>query len=419
MKVSRFLAFLMIVALFFALAIPTYSKIWNGITLGLDLKGGFDVLYQVKDTADEKVTSEGMIAVKNAIENRINNAVGVAEPNIQIENGTRIRVQIAGLFSQEEAKKLLVQSANLEFKAPDGTVLATGKDIKSNAKYVISQDTNAPQVAIEFKDAKLFQKITETYVGQRVSIWLDGVQIQDPVINEPIYGGKAVINGQKDADAAKELANYLNAGALPYPMEELSSLSVSPTLGDEALHMTLYAGLVAFALIFVFMVTYYRLPGLIAMIALLMYAYLLFAVVRYMNITLTLPGLAALVLGIGMAVDVNIIAIERIKDEFRAGKSLLSAVIMGQKRSMPTIIDANITSIIAGFLMYWFGTGAIKSFAVAHIISVLATFLTAVLISRLLLQLLVRSNIIRNTWWYGAPRSIATTGVVRKGGAKK
>lgn len=419
MKVSRFLAFLMIVALFFALAIPTYSKIWNGITLGLDLKGGFDVLYQVKDAGDDKVTQEGMIAVKNAIERRVDKS-GIAEPVIQIEEGNRIRVQIAGLFSQEEAKKMLVQSAKLEFKAPDGTVLATGKDIKSNAKYVTDDKTNQAQVSIEFKDAKLFQNITEKYVGQNVAIFLDDKLLQNPVINQPIYGGAAVINGQKDADEAKKLANYLNAGALPYPLDELSSFSVSPTLGEEALHMTLYAGEIAFVLILVFMVVYYRLPGLVAMIALLMYAFLLFAVVRYMHITLTLPGLAALVLGIGMAVDVNIIATERIKDEFRAGKSLLSAVIMGQKRSMPTIIDANITSIIAGFLMYWFGTGAIKSFAVAHIISVLATFITAVLISRLMLQLLVRSNIIRNTWWYGAPRSIATSGVVRKkGGAKK
>ncbi|KEO82240.1 protein translocase subunit SecD [Tumebacillus flagellatus] len=418
MKVSRLLAFLMIVALFFALAVPTYSKIWNGITLGLDLKGGFDVLYQVKDSPDEKVTSEGMIAVKNAIEHRVD-AAGITEPVIQIESGNRIRVQIAGLFSQEEAKKLLVQSAKLEFKAPDGTVLATGKDIKSNAKYVLDQQTNSPEVSIEFKDPKLFQSITEKYVGQNVSIWLDDKQLQNPRIQVVIYDGKAVINGQESAESATAMANYLNAGALPYPLEEISSFSVSPTLGDEALHDTLYAGVVAFVLIFVFMVFYYRLPGLVAMIALLMYAYLLFAVFRYMHITLTLPGLAALVLGIGMAVDVNIIAAERIKDEFRHGKSLLSALIMGQKRSMPTIIDANITSMIAGFLMYWFGTGAIKSFAVAHIISILATFLTAVLISRLMLQLLVRSNIVRNTWWYGAPRSIATKGVVRKGGAKK
>ncbi|MGB8954298.1 MAG: protein translocase subunit SecD [Tumebacillaceae bacterium] len=410
-KWSRLLGFLLIVVLFFALAVPTYKNIWGGITLGLDLQGGFDVLYQVKDSPTDKVTMEGLKATKNAIEKRIDSN-GIAEPNITIEGTDRIRVQIAGQFDQNEAKKMLVQTPKLEFKAPDGTVLATGADIKSNAQFVTDPQTGAPQVSIEFKEASKFADMTRTYVGQQIAIYLDDKLIQNPRVSEPILTGKGVI-GQTDPKEARAMANYLNAGALPYPLQEISSYSVSPTLGDEALHMTLYAGLISFLLILVFMVVYYRIPGLIAMIALLMYAYLLFAVVHLMGITLTLPGLAALILGIGMAVDVNIIAIERMKDEFRQGKSLLSAVIMGQKRSMPTIIDANITSIIAGFIMYFMGTGQVASFAVAHIISVLATFLTAVLISRLLLQLFVRSNLVRNTWWYGAPRAVA------KGGAKK
>ncbi|HEU4964318.1 MAG TPA: SecD/SecF family protein translocase subunit [Bacilli bacterium] len=402
-KWSRLLGFLLILALFFGLAVPTYKSIWNGITLGLDLQGGFDVLYELEPKqAGQKVDMEGLIATQDAIDRRINES-GISEPMIQIEGTDRIRVQLAGVFSQEEAKKMIVQSPKLEFKAPDGTVLATGEDIKSNAKFVTDSRTNAPQVAIEFKDPRKFEDITEKYLGQIVAIWLDDKPLQEPVIQAVIHDGHAVIS-QSDADQARAMAKYLNSGSLAYKLNELSSFSVSSTLGSEALTKTLQAGLYAFGLIFLFMVIVYRLPGLIAMIALLMYAYLLFTIVRFMGIVLTLPGLAALVLGIGMAVDVNIIATERMKDEFRVGKSLLSAVIMGQKRSMPTIIDANITSIIAGFLMYWFGTGQIKSFAVAHIISVLATFLTAVLISRLMLQLLVRSNVIKNTWWYGAPK---------------
>ncbi|ARU63708.1 protein translocase subunit SecD [Tumebacillus avium] len=412
-KWSRFVGFLLIVVLFFALAVPTYQGIWKGITLGLDLQGGFDVLYEVQDSPEgEKVTDEGVISTIKAIERRIDKE-GVSEPNIQKEGANRIRVQLAGVFDQSEAKKLLVQTAQLRFLAPDGTtVLATGKDLKPNAKYVSDQNTGAPQVAVEFKDPDKFKKITEDYLGQPVAIELDGKIITAPTIQVVIYDGKAVINGQEDVKEATELANLLNAGSLPFPLKEISSFGVSPSLGEGSLDMTMMAGGIAFILIFVFMVVWYRLPGLIAMIALVMYAYLLFATVNFMGITLTLPGLAALVLGIGMAVDVNIIATERMKDEFRNGKSTLSAVIMGQKRSMPTIIDANITSIIAGILMYWFGTGQIKSFAVAHIISVLATFITAVLISRLLMQLLVRSNIIKNKWWYGASREA-------KGGAAK
>ncbi|MGZ4135643.1 MAG: protein translocase subunit SecD [Tumebacillaceae bacterium] len=410
-KWSRFLGFLMIVVLFFGLAIPTYNKIWNGITLGLDLKGGFDVLYQVLPTDPKKpVTTEGLQSMVLAIENRINSA-GVAEPNISIEGTDRIRVQLAGVFDQNAAKKMIVQSADLIFTAVDATTgkptgkpLATGKDIESNAKYVTDSQTGQAQVAIQFKDPNLWKTITTQLLQKQLGIVLDGKVISAPVVQTIMYDGKSVISGNFDAKSATQLANYLNAGALPYPMKELSSMGVSATLGAEALHSTLIAGLVAFALILVFMVAIYRLPGLIAMIALLMYTYLLFAVVRFMGITLTLPGLAALILGVGMAVDVNIIAIERMKDEFRNGKSLLSAVIMGQKRSLPTIIDANITSIIAGFIMYAFGTGQIKSFAVAHIISVLATFITAVMISRGMLQLLVRSGLIKNPWWYGAPR---------------
>ncbi|MFD2169354.1 protein translocase subunit SecD [Tumebacillus lipolyticus] len=401
-KWSRFVGFLLIVVLFFALAIPTYKGIWGGITLGLDLKGGFDVLYEVQDTPDEKVTPEGISATIKAIEKRIDSA-GIAEPVLQKEGTNRIRVQLAGVFNQDDAKKLLVQSAQLEFVGPDQkTVLATGKDLKANAKYETNSQTGRPQVAIEFKEAQKFKEITEKYYKQNMAIVLDGQMLQNPVIDDVIYNGKAVI-GQSDAKEAMQMANYLNAGSLPFPMKEISSFSVSPSLGESALTKTLWAGLIAYALIFVFMVVVYRLPGLIAMIALVMYTYLLFAIVDFLGVTLTLPGLAALVLGIGMAVDVNIIAIERMKDEFRHGKSMLSAVIMGKKRSMPTIIDANITSIIAGILMYWFGTGAIKSFAVAHIISVLVTFITAVLISRLMLQLLVRSNIIKNPWWLAAP----------------
>jgi preprotein translocase subunit SecD len=405
-KWSRFLGFLMIVVLFFGLAIPTYNKIWNGITLGLDLKGGFDVLYQVLPTDPKKpVNTDGLKAMETAITNRVD-AAGITEPTISIEGTDRIRVQLAGVFDQNQAKKLIVQSANLEFRedTKEGKLLATGRDIESNAKYVTDQQTGAAEVAIQFKDPKLWQKITEGRLGKPLAIILDGQPISSPIVQSIMYDGKSVISGNFDTKSATALANQLNAGALPYPMKELSSMGVSATLGTEALHSTLYAGLVAFALILVFMLVIYRIPGLIAMIALLMYTYLLFAVVRFMGITLTLPGLAALILGVGMAVDVNIIAIERMKDEFRNGKSLLSAVIMGQKRSLPTIIDANITSIIAGFIMYAFGTGQIKSFAVAHIISVLATFITAVMISRGMLQLLVRSNLIKNPWWYGAPR---------------
>lgn len=402
MKWSKLLTLLLVLALFAGLAGTTAKKLWHGIPLGLDLQGGFDVLYEVLPTENQPVTREGVLATQRALENRVN-AIGAREPNITIEGSNRIRVQLAGVENQEEAKRILGEPAKLEFRAPDDkTVLLTGADLKPNARFQQDSQTGQVVVAVEFKEPKKLQDVTTQYLGQPMGIYLNGRQLSKPTIQSIISTGTAQITGLRDAKEATELANLLNAGALPYPIKELSSMSVGATLGQAALEKTMYAAGVAFVLIFVFMIVFYRLPGLIANIALLMYMYLLIAVFRGMDIVLTLPGLAALILGVGMAVDVNIITYERIKDEFRSGKTLLSSIIMGQKRSMPTIIDANTTSLIAGAIMFWFGSGQVRGFAVAHMISILATFLTAVLLSRWMLILLARSNLVKNPWWFGA-----------------
>ncbi|MFC4769691.1 protein translocase subunit SecD [Effusibacillus consociatus] len=404
MKWSKLITLLVVLAVFAGLAGTTTKKLWDGIPLGLDLQGGFDVLYEVQPTETEQVTRDGVLATQRALENRVN-ALGVREPNIQIEGTNRIRVQLAGVENQEEAKRILGEPAKLEFRAPDDKeVLLTGADLKPNARFQQDQQTGQILVAVEFKDPKKLQDVTTKYLGQPMGIYLNGEQLSKPVIQSIISNGQATISGMANPKEATRLATLLNAGALPFPIKELSSMSVGATLGQAALQKTLYAAGIAFILIFVFMIVFYRLPGLIANIALLMYMYLLIAVFRGMDVVLTLPGLAALVLGVGMAVDVNIIAYERMKDEFRAGKTLLSAVIMGQKRSLPTIIDANTTSLIAGAIMLWFGSGQVRGFAIAHIISVLATFLTAVLLSRWMLMLLVRSNLVQNPWWFGASK---------------
>lgn len=403
-KWSKITTLLLILVLFFALAGTTAKKLWTGIPLGLDLQGGFDVLYQVEPTKDMPVTREGVLATRNAIENRVN-ALGVKEPEISVEGSDRIRVQLAGVKDQQEAKAIIGKPAKLEFRAPDGkTVLLTGADLKSNAKAVLDQQTNAPVVTVEFKEPQKFAAVTQKYLGQPVGIWLDGQLISDPVIQQVIAGGQAQITGQKTLKEAQQLADLLNAGALPYPIKELSSMAVGATLGQAALQNTLKAGVLAYVLIFVFMLIFYRLPGLVANLALLMYIYVIILVFRGLGIVLTLPGLAALILGVGIAVDVNIISYERIKDEFQAGKTLLSAIIMGEKRSLPTIIDANITSLIAAGLLFWFGSGQVRGFAVAEVISILSSFLTAVLLSRWMLMLLVRSNLVKNPWWFGADR---------------
>ncbi|MDI3328785.1 MAG: protein translocase subunit SecD [Alicyclobacillaceae bacterium] len=396
----KILVFFLFILVFGALAGWTTPKIWNRVVLGLDLQGGFDVLYQIVPPAGQKVDETAVKATVAALDRRIN-ALGVAEPSIQVEGSDRIRVQLAGVFDQQQAKEMLGKPAVLEFRAPDGTVLLTGRDLKSNARYETNPQTNAPVVAVEFQDPAKFRDITEKYLGQPIAIVLDGQVISAPTVRNVIPDGRAVIEGEKTPDDAIRLANLLNAGALPYPLKELSSTAVGPTLGQAALQKTMVAAVVAVALIFLFMIVVYRIPGLVADLSLLVYLYLILLVFAGLKVTLTLPGLAALVLGVGMAVDANIITYERIRDEFRTGKSVLSSFVAGTRKSLRTILDSNITTVIAGIVMYFFGTGSIRGFAVALIVSIVISMVTAVFLSRWLLHLLVTSDWLKSPAWYG------------------
>ncbi|PWI58584.1 protein-export membrane protein SecD [Sulfoacidibacillus thermotolerans] len=405
MKWGRLTTFIVLVVAIFAIVISTSSMLYKKIPLGLDLQGGFEVLYQVGNS-NQTITARDMSATVAALENRVN-ALGVSEPSIEVENGNRIRVSLAGQFNQVQARNFLSKEANLEFKSPTGQVLMTGKDLESNAHYEADPTTGAPEVAVQFKDPALFQAITQKYLGQPISIWLNGRMIDNPVIKDVITNGQATISGSSSAQAAIQLAELLNAGALPFPLHELSSTSVGPTLGQAALHSTLLAGAIGVALIFLFMIIMYRVPGLIAVVALIAYSYVLLAVFAGMQVTLTLTGLAALVLGIGMAVDANIITYERIKDELRSGKSLQSSVIAGQRKAIRTILDSNVTTLIAGIVMYGYGTGDVRGFAVALIASIIVSLLTAVLLSRTLLLLFIKANVVKNTWLFGISRKVA------------
>ncbi len=403
-KWGRFTTFLGLVVMIFAIVISTSSMLYTKIPLGLDLQGGFDVLYQVGNP-NQTITPSDMSATVAALENRVNK-IGVSSPSIQVQNGNRILVSLAGHFNQVQARSFLSEEANLEFKSPHGKILMTGKDLESNAHYQANPTTSAPEVAVQFKNAALFQAVTQKYLHQPVSIWLNNRMIDNPVIQDVITTGQATISGSSSMQSAIQLANLLNAGALPFPLHELSSTSVGPTLGQSALQSTLLAGAIGVTLIFLFMILVYRLPGLIAVIALVAYSYVLIAVFAGMQITLTLTGLAALVLGIGMAVDANIITYERIKDELRNGKSLQSSVIAGQRKAIRTILDSNMTTLIAGIVMYGYGTGDVRGFAVALIASIIVSLLTAVLLSRTLLLQFTKARVVKNPWLFGAKRKV-------------
>jgi preprotein translocase subunit SecD len=392
---SRFLSFLLIVAVILGVAGLYTEKVWNKIPLGLDLRGGFDVLYKIQPPSGKKLSADAQSVTIAALDQRLA-SMNYTDPIITAEGSDRVRVQLAGVFNQDQVKKALVEEAKLEFLAPDGkTPLLTGADLMNNAKYVMDPQTNSPEVAVQFKDPKKFADITKKYLGQVIAIQLNGKIISAPTIQTIIPDGKSVITGMQSPQEAIKLAQLLNAGALPYPLQQISSTTVGPSLGQSALHATLMAGAFGIALIFLFMLVMYRIPGLIAIIALIAYMFMILGTFAGMHLTLTLPGLAALVLGVGMAVDANIITYERIKDELRNGKSILSASVSGSKRALRTILDSNVTTLIAGIVMYYFGTGAIKSFAEALIAGIIVSLITAVFLSRLLLMLLMRSNIIR------------------------
>lgn len=399
---SRILVFVILVAAVFATIAWTAEDVVNNITLGLDLQGGFEVLYEAKPLNEgQQITQETLAAAAAAVRQRID-VLGVEEPNVAIEGENRIRVQLAGVEDQDEARRILGTPAHLTFRLNHEEVLLTGEDLKENGASVqFDPDTNEPVVALKLKDAEKFAAITRDHMGEILAIYLDEEVVSAPSINAVIPNGEAVIQGNMSVDEAQELADLLNAGALPVNLEEIQSFSIAASLGELSLVQSLKAGVYGSLIVLLFMIGYYRVPGMIAAISLVAYAYLVLLTFSLLNVTLTLAGIAAFILGIGMAVDANILMYERIKDEIRSGKTIPSSVKAGSRRSFLTIFDANITTIVAAAVLFYFGTANIKGFAVSLIVSILVSFLTAVAGSRLLMNLLLKSRVLKNPSWFG------------------
>lgn len=390
---NRLVAFFLIVVVIFVTVITTTGYVWKNITKGLDLQGGFEILYQA--APGQKVNVQILKDTAAAFQNRVD-VLGVSEPEITVEPPNRIRVQLAGVKDQKKAREILGKQAQLTFRDPSGEkVLLTGSDLKERGAKVDYDQAGRPVVALQLKDAKKFENITREYLGQPIPIYLDENLLSSPVVQQVIPGGQAVIEGQNSIEEAQQLADLLNAGAIPLKMEEVQSFVVDASLGADSLRESLIAGALAVLAIFIFIIGYYRLPGLIAVITLVAYGYLVLLTFMLMDVTLTLPGIAAFFLGIGMAVDANVIMNERIREELRAGKSIPAANRSGSKRSFLTIFDANITTIIAAAVLLIYGTAGVKGFAVSLIAGIIISFLTAVGLSRLLMNLLVRSNILK------------------------
>lgn len=278
----------------------------------------------------------------------------------------------------------------------------SGKQL-SRATVVFEQQTNQPQVSLQFNDegAKLFEDITTRNVGKPIAIFLDQQVISAPSVNEPISGGQAVITGNFTVQEAKLLAQRLNAGALPVPINLVSQQRVGASLGEEAVAQSLRAGLYGFLLVALFMILYYRLPGLLAVIALLIYMSVTLAIFKFWPVTLTLAGIAGFILSIGMAVDANVLIFERLKEELRKGKTLPVAMSEGFARAWTSIRDSNVSSLITCAILAWFGTSVVKGFALTLAIGILVSMFSAITITRTLMRVVIRERQTKRPWLYG------------------
>ncbi|GAB3050381.1 protein translocase subunit SecDF [Virgibacillus ainsalahensis] len=418
---GRIVAFFLIVFVFAGTIGTTVTGITKDINLGLDLQGGFEVLYEIEPVDEgEEVTRSLLEGTVSTLNDRVNR-LGISEAVINIEGEDRIRVQLAGVENQAEAREILSTSARLSFRDVNDNELLDGSDIQEgSARQDFDPNTNAPVVTLQLQDASLFGEVTQQiqemgFPDNRLVIWMDYQEgdsykeemtkedpkfVSAPGVSERLNTTNVQISGDFTVESAQQLADIINSGSLPVDMTEIYSTSVGAQFGEQALNETVFAAFVGIGLIFLFMIVVYRFSGIIAAINLCIYIFLVLLVFNLMNGVLTLPGLAALILGVGMAVDANVITFERMKEELRTGKSVMASFKTGTKNSLSTIFDANITTLLAAAILFIFGTSSVKGFATMLIISILISFLTAVFGTRLLLGLWVKSKFLkeRKSW---------------------
>jgi protein-export membrane protein SecD len=382
--------------------------------LGLDLQGGTHLVYQadITQVAGEKI-DEAMQGVRDVIERRVN-AFGVAEPLVQIDrvgNNYRLIVELAGVKDINAAIKMIGETPSLDFReekgaqeinqaqVQDGEVMLnadpfglptelTGKYLQK-AQLSFDSNTSKPEIDLQFDDtgAALFEKITKENIGKRIAIYLDGMPISAPMVQEAISGGRARITGSFTIEEAKTLVRRLNAGALPVPIKLINQQTIGASLGEASLNQSLFAGIIGLLAVALFMILWYKLPGFLSVLALLIYTLVTLAIFKLISVTLTLAGIAGFILSVGMAVDANILIFERTKEELKLGKSLGGAIEEGFKRAWTSIRDSNASSLITCFILFWLGTSVIKGFALTLAIGIIISMFSAITVTRTFLRL--------------------------------
>ena len=404
--------------------------------LGLDLSGGTHLVYQADVShlaaADIK---DSMTALRDDVERRVN-IFGVSEALVQTEQGGslssqeaayKLIVELPGVTNVDQAVSIIGATPSLDFRVASATALAnfqksadatsTTTPLGSNPAYLalfqptgldgakvgkaslqFDPNTNQPQVGLTFTDEgrTLFASITKSHVGDYLGIFLDGVLIEAPTVREEIPNGQAQISGGFTVDQAQTLVRNINFGSLPIPIALISTQTIGPTLGQEAVHGGIMAGIVAFIIIALFLMVWYRLPGLVATIALAVYTILMLALFKLIPVTLTAAGIAGFIITIGMAVDANILIFERMKEELARGRGVWDAMHEGFSRAWPSIRDSNVSSIITGAILYYFGSSSVVTgFALVFVVGVLVSMFTAITVSRLFLYAVSPANATR------------------------
>jgi preprotein translocase subunit SecD len=377
-----------------------FQPLLNNINLGLDLRGGLRVVLEAQETEGEKVTPDTIDKAVGILRTRVD-ALGVKETTLYPQGDKRVVIEIAGEDDPEAAVNILKNTAQLQFIDEEGNVLLTGKNLVDAQAQMKQDGSGQAEIALEFdkEGAKLFGEATSANVGKPLIIVIDDQAVSAPIVQGPIMDGNAVITGNFTAKEAQDLAVLLRSGALPVSFEVMEKRSIGPTLGADSLDKSIKAGIVGLIAILIFMIGYYRLPGVIADLSLVIYALLVLGTMVALDAVLTLPGIAGFALSIGMAVDANVIIYERIKEELRYGKTLVASIEAGFKRAFTTIFDANVTTLITAAVLMYFGTGPVKGFAVTLSIGIVASMLVALTFTRYMLVL--SANVTKNQKLYG------------------
>ena len=393
MKNNRPLMLVLTVILLLVASVFTVDQAVKNLNLGLDLRGGVYILYQAEETGDA-VSGDKIDRAMTIIRNRID-ALGVANPVIQREGTDRIRIDLPGIEDQRAAREVIGRTAMLSFVGPDGETILTGADLR-NAGVTMDQ-FNRPAVSLNFnpEGSAKFAAATEKFIGQIIYIHLDEEVISAPTVESVITDGNAIITGAGTMDEAANLALMLRSGALPVRLVELETRGVGPQLGQDSMNRSVRAGIAGLVLVLLFMLVYYRGFGLVANVSLIVYLALVLGLLTAINATLTLFGIAGLILSVGMAVDANVIIFERIKEELRAGRTMRTSIEAGFQRAFRSILDSNVTTLIAAAVLFSFATGQVRGFAITLSIGIMVSMATAILLTRFLLRQAVRTNLFR------------------------